>query len=72
MKKIVHIIFVLAILIEIILAYILYFSLGNPCGSPCDPYDFFNPFGHESGQDVCFTVCVYTPHPYFYMTIDLL
>lgn len=45
--------------------------LGNSCGSLCNPRNLLNPFGWGFKGVLCPAVCVYNPHPYFFITADI-
>ncbi len=62
---------------EAFLAVIFFTLLGNSCGSACSSYRYsiLNPFGYRSPDetpDFCINMCVYSPHPLFYIVTDLL
>jgi hypothetical protein len=60
------------ILIESVITFVLG-SIKLPCGSPCDPHSFLNPFGISDrvGQ-YCITVCAEdNPLPLFYLAFDI-
>jgi len=56
-------------------ALIVFYNLGNECGSACDPHNILNPFGiiiKTEAMRVCTLQCVYQPHPTFWFALDLL
>lgn len=59
------------LIIEIIFLATFLF-LGNSCGSLCNPRNLLNPFGWGFKGVLCPAVCVYNPHPYFFITADTL
>ena len=65
-----NLIFLLIVILELILAGVFY-AMGNSCGSVCQGYSLFNPFGIGAEEGLCIQTCVRTPHPMFYLTFDL-
>jgi len=62
----------IVILIESVITFVLG-SIKLPCGSPCDPHSFLNPFGiTDRARQFCITVCAEdNPLPLFYIAFDI-
>lgn len=72
MKKI-HVVLRTLLLVTIsIIALTLLFA--DSCGSVCEPYSIFNPFGIVNPTDgfaPCPDGCAWRPHPLFYITFNI-
>lgn len=67
-------IFISLLAAEILAIILQATAFADLCGSPCNLARFFNPFGTATLKCAYMTpqVCVRTPHPSFYFTVDLL